>query len=109
MISAKELSKYIKINWPLKEMVITQGYGKNKVPFYKELGMLGHNGLDLRTLEGIKFPKGERTCYASFPGTVTDVSTDSGGGKQVKIQSYIITINNKRYALEAIYYHLKIR
>ena len=31
---------------PLRTNRITQGFGENKVPYYREAGMLGHNGID---------------------------------------------------------------
>jgi len=36
----------------VKTNFLTQGFGQNKLPWYKEYGMLGHNGQDWATREG---------------------------------------------------------
>lgn len=73
----------------LKTNFLTQGFGENLVPFYKELGMLGHNGWDwlvrcvIRTLnprcEPIYFDVWD--CY----GKVIKISDEPNEGRGVSI------------------------
>jgi len=46
---------------PIKNNVVSQGFGENKLPIYKQSGMLGHNGIDLPCPNGteIRFEVGD--------------------------------------------------
>lgn len=67
----------MKLNYPLKEHVVTQGFGE-RPEVYKQFGMKGHNGIDYRA----KYVD----CFAAADGTVTISDTGGTGyGRSVKI------------------------
>lgn len=88
-----------KFHYVLKKMTVTQLFGKNKVDFYRKLGMIGHNGIDYRARIGTK-------TFTAITGTVTLATTDVGGGKSVKVETEPVKIGNMFYKLETIHYHL---
>lgn len=81
---------------------INQRFGANSVPFYAELNMLGHNGIDWNAKHG--------TClYSPINGVViskVDSSTDKGYGQNIDILSDEITVDGKRYRFEVVEGHL---
>lgn len=95
----KFLEEYYHLSQPLDYIYITQGFGKNDVPFYKELNMLGHNGIDYRASVGTR-------CKAVIDGTITYIRTDRTGGKELRYVTDPITHGGKQYRLEFVYYHL---
>jgi len=78
---------------PLEEVYITQPFGANYVDFYQKLGLIGHNGSDLRAPSGTNL-------YACHDGVIFYCGTDSSGGIEVDIW-------NKEGQYKTIYYHLK--
>lgn len=66
--------------WPIKPLQITQGFGENANNFYKELGMLGHNGLDLLAKDG-------QMIHAAHDGIVTFTGEDGSGGLGVVVRT----------------------
>lgn len=99
-IDAASLVGPFPLSQPLEEVFITQKFGENKTAFYKELGMLGHNGIDYRASIGTP-------CFAVIDGTVTNAGEDYQGGREVRFVSDERVVNGVRYRLEFIYYHLK--
>ena len=64
---------------PLKDtFVITQKFGKNP-HIYKQFGLKGHNGIDLRTALP-DTPKGRRYCYAAKDGRVIEITNQGRRG-----------------------------
>lgn len=59
----EDLIRAFPIVSPLKEMRVNQKFGDNLVPFYKDLGLMGHDGLDLRAPTGTPL-------YSCLNGTV---------------------------------------
>jgi len=82
----------MKLKLPLKYIKVTQYFGKNEVPFYKELGMIGHNGIDLKAYIGCEL-KAMQDGMILFAGY-----TQSGG-------NCIVNWNYKN-RLKTIYFHL---
>lgn len=70
-----KIYRAIKRNW------LTQKFSENKVPFYREIGMLGHNGLDWATSNGDPV---YWDCI-DVEGLVIDNHIDRNGGLGVKI------------------------
>lgn len=68
------------IGKPLKVFSITQPFGANYNTFYKELGMLGHNGLDLVAPDSTE-------VYATHDGRVTFTGYDGSGGLGIVIRT----------------------
>jgi len=93
------LQDYYHLSQPLEFVKYTQMFGENSVNFYKEIGMLGHNGIDYRA------PLGTRT-QAVIDGTVTVVRTDRTGGKELRYVTEPIEHEGGTCRLEFIYYHL---
>lgn len=85
----------IKLRLPVKQIDINQPFGVNYLNFYKNMGLLGHNGIDFRAKDGFN-------CYASHDGIVTWAGEDSGGGISINLTS-----NLKGPGFYTIYYHLK--
>ncbi len=77
----------------------TQRFGANAVPFYKDLGMLGHNGIDWTAYID--------TClYATISGTIYDIQNKSGYGKYIRIKSDTFNIDGVDHYFMAIEGHL---
>ena len=68
----------MKLQLPLKQIMVTQGFGLNYLNFYKELGMVGHSGIDFMAKDGCP-------VYAAHDGKVIIRGTDSGGGKEIRV------------------------
>lgn len=66
--------------WPLRQQVITQNFAENKVPLYKQLGLLGHNGIDCQAPTNTPI-------YASHDGIVIQISMDRTAGCGVIIRT----------------------
>jgi len=66
---------------PKYKGIITQYFGENKHPYYKSIGMLGHNGIDLGTITG-------QPIYASHDGEVIQISLNEKAGLGVKIVTH---------------------
>lgn len=58
---------------------ITQGFGENALPFYRKIGLEGHNGID--------FVSDNETIYAPHDGYLTIHHSDKGYGIHVRIRS----------------------
>lgn len=88
--------------YPLKNpFYITQLFGENKAPFYRELGMLGHNGVDFRAYDG-------QSIRAAHEGIVTFTGEDGSGGLGVVVrteQQY--EYNGQEVYFKSIYWHFK--
>ena len=82
----------MKLALPLKHIFVTQAFGRNDVPFYKKLGLEGHNGVDFRATVGCP-------CFASMEGTISYARTDTSGGK-------CVIIEDRKKGYKVIYYHL---
>lgn len=84
----------MELKLPLKDIQVTQPFGVNYVDFYKSMGIIGHNGIDLKAKIGCP-------CYAAVSGVVEFAGTDGDGGKCVTI---VTQKTGKGYKI--IYYHL---
>ena len=90
----------LELFWPLKRTYISQGFGENLVPLYKDLGMLGHNGIDMAA------PVGE-PVLAAHDGVVTYAGTDSREGVGVVLRtSETYEYQGKEVYFKTIYWHL---
>ena len=90
----------LELFWPLRQSTISQDFGANNVPLYRELGLLGHNGLDLRAPT-------KTLIYASHDGIVIQISMDKTAGCGVVIrtlQEWEDRKGNKSY-FKTIYWH----
>ena len=83
----------IELRLPLRNVSLNQPFGANYLDFYKKLGYLGHNGVDLRAYSGFK-------CYAAHAGDIIIAWTDPSGGIEVDVWDPV----NK---FKTVYYHLK--
>ena len=94
----KRLELFIPLQKPY---FITQYFGENKIPIYKELGMLGHNGWD------IVLPLG-KPIYAAHDGVVVYAGQDGneGIGVVVRTTEQYLDINNNPQLFKTIYWHL---
>jgi murein DD-endopeptidase MepM/ murein hydrolase activator NlpD len=70
------LAPYFKLSDPLEKMYVTQGFGVNGVQLYEDLGLDGHNGIDLRARY---IP-----TYATIDAQVISSGQDYTGGRFVK-------------------------
>ena len=83
----------IKLQIPLEYVSIIQPFGVNYADFYKQLGLLGHNGIDFRAFDGCN-------VYASHDGIIMQAGDDGTGG-------IIVVIWDKNGGYKTLYYHLK--
>jgi len=93
------LAPYFKLSDPLEKMYVTQGFGVNGVQLYKDLGLDGHNGTDLRA----KYID----TFAMIDAKVIDSGEDRIGGRFVKYRPKDALVNGDWYRLEIIHYHLQ--
>ena len=85
----------LKLWYPLSRWQITQRFGENLVPIYKQMGMKGHNGLDFKII-------GHPRVFAAHDGFVVWSGVDQYGGVSVEIVSH-----KEDEGYKTIYYHLK--
>lgn len=65
---------------PVKTNFITQQFGENKLPIYKKVGMLGHNGLDFASYHGELL-----VWNCDLDGVVLNHHVDDAGGIGIDI------------------------
>jgi len=70
---------YLKRHFPLYKNALSQLFGENAIPWYKEHGMLGHNGID------VPCPPGTPIMSAHDGKVMQTVTKDNGGGLGVKV------------------------
>lgn len=99
--TAKELTAIFKLTTPLRWMRVTQPFGVNYADFYKELGMLGHNGHDLRADAGTP-------VFAAHNGMITWAGEKDGYGIHIRILSDPLWIDGIVVRIETVYGHLKV-
>lgn len=83
----------IELYLPLEQIKVTQPFGTNYLDFYKKLGMIGHNGLDLKANDSCPI-------YACHYGTVSRAEIDPNAGKFIEIWDI-----GRKYKTQ--YFHLK--
>ena len=82
--------------WPTPERTCPLG----STSVYVEMGMLGHNGLDIPCRRGDKI-------YAAHNGTISRVEVDSAGGWGVRIlTNEVYEWNGKPCRFETLYWHI---
>lgn len=91
----------LELFYPIYPMVITQGFGENAVPFYKKMGMLGHNGIDFWALTNTPI-------RAAHDGVVTFAGEDGSAGLGIVIRTNMpFEYNASSAYFKTIYWHLK--
>jgi len=80
---------------------VSQGFGLNGVAFYKEMGMLGHNGQDLK----IK-TQNKDACYAVCNGIIASAQMFGDGGYGIYINTPHFKWQEQEMYLQVVYYHL---
>ena len=70
----------LKLQNPLGDIFVTQGFGKNNTDVYAGLGLKGHNGIDFRAPDGTP-------VLASHDGRVTYAGYDGAGGLTIVIRT----------------------
>lgn len=91
----------LKLKYPIAPWVVSQGFGGNDVPLYKQLGLLGHSGIDVPCKEGTP-------VYASHDGVVTYAGEDGAGGLTIVIRTKEkFEYGNDEVFFKSIYCHLK--
>lgn len=86
----------------MNALKVTQPFGVNFASFYASMGLIGHNGYDIRMGSGTRL-------YACFDGQVTFAGMDSTGGVFIELATNGFTIPGYEgsYRLRTIYYHLQ--
>lgn len=91
----------LKLYRPLGWWKLTQNFGENAVPFYKDMGMIGHNGIDLAAHD-------DWVVRSAHDGTIMSAGHDNSGGLGV------VVATDKMYNhhgipvyFKTIYWHLK--
>ena len=75
--------------------MVNQLFGRNALDWYKQWGLLGHNGIDFETKTGCP-------VLSSHDGIVMFAGEDKDGGVEIDILS-----NENGEGFKTIYYHLK--
>lgn len=107
-----KLNAMFKLQSPIKPyflngvIMINQKFGENLVPFYKQMGLEGHNGIDFSTAP---YSGGQGPVYAAHDGWVISdkVMQSDTAGRFVKLLSPETEINGKKCKVMTIYFHLK--
>lgn len=111
-----------------KYCTLTQMFGENRTSFYAQLGLLGHDGWDIRTKTTYKYivkniknslskflpvmlndseAAGAKLCYAVCDGTIVWAGKGSDGGIGVRLETEPFTHNGELCKLSILYYHLE--
>lgn len=86
---------------PVAPYFVNQPFGANATSFYKELGMKGHNGLDLKAEDG-------QAVFAAHDGLITFTGEDSSAGLGVVIRTERpFSYKDGEAYFKSIYWHLK--
>ncbi len=84
-----------------KPVIFNQRFGQNLNPFYKQLGLSGHNGVDLSCADG------DIVC-AAHDGIVTFTGEDGSGGLGVVIRTKEpFGYDGGEAFIKSIYWHLE--
>jgi len=86
----------IELAVPIEDVCVTQSFGVNYLSFYKEMGLLGHNGIDFKSQNAY--------CYAAINGTVLFSGQGQDGGECIMI---VNDMAGESYGV--LYYHLEAR
>jgi hypothetical protein len=86
----------IELALPLEDILVTQTFGVNYLSFYKDMGLIGHNGIDFKSHNAY--------CYAAISGTVLFSGQGQDGGECIMI---VNDMGNESYGV--LYYHLETR
>jgi hypothetical protein len=78
---------------------VTQPFGANGAPFYAQMGLKGHNGMDFLCKAGTP-------VQATFDLTVLDCGWSDGGGNYIKFVSDEIEKDGKQYRFIEYWFHL---
>lgn len=96
---------------PLKPQVngiilLNQGFGTNANDFYRQLGLKGHNGLDMFTQN---YDNGNSPVTAAHDGyVISDATKDTdAGGRRVWLISDETEIDGRKCKVKTVYFHLK--
>jgi murein DD-endopeptidase MepM/ murein hydrolase activator NlpD len=85
----------IELMTPVRDVMINQKFGENALGWYKQWGLLGHNGIDFETKTGCP-------VNAAHAGIVTVAGKDGDGGIAIEILS-----ETQDDGFKTIYYHLQ--
>lgn len=93
--------QYFTFSHESKPYGVTQKFGVNDAPFYKQWGLKGHNGIDFIAPDGAN-------CYAEYDLTVEECGVYPGDTAiYIKFVSDEIEVNGKQYRLVNYWFHLK--
>jgi len=90
----KNLYMKIELFLPVKDVLVTQSFGRNFLDFYRKLGMIAHNGIDFMAKRGC-------IIRSAHDGLVTFAGTDGDGGISVTVYN-----GTAKDGYKTIYYHL---
>lgn len=94
--------KRLELYFPIrKPYFITQFFGQNNLPIYKELGLLGHNGIDVACQRGTP-------VLAAHDGIIVYAGMDGneGIGVVIRTNEQFLDINNQPQWFKSLYWHL---
>lgn len=90
----------LRLYYPTKPWKLIQAFGENAVAFYKQLGLLGHNGEDAAAYHG-------QPVYAAHDGVVTFAGEDGSGGYGIVLRTNEkYEYNDTETYFKTIYWHL---
>lgn len=97
-LTSERIAQHINFKRPIIASQ-TQPFGANAVPLYKEMGMLGHNGIDYGIKTGAK-------VYSPINAVISSLQDDAGYGTHIWSHSDEMEIDGITFKLELVYGHL---
>lgn len=89
------------LNPTSRPIIIAQSFGENKLTLYKEIGMLGHNGVDFAYIQN-------NNVYAAHNGIVTYTGIEKNEGMGIVIRSkdkFDLIGYSEPHFIKTIYWH----
>lgn len=87
-------------------VMLNQAFGSNNNDFYRQLGLKGHNGLDMFTQD---YDNGNAPVFAAHDGfVISDATKDTDTiGRRVWLESEETEIDGRKCKIRTVYFHLK--
>jgi len=95
------ITKILKLYYPVDRWIVNQKFGENLSTLYGKLGLLGHNGIDLHSIDG-------QAIRAAHDGVVVFADHDDASGLGITLRTNeMFNHHGIPTFYKTIYWHLK--